>query len=620
VTYSRAALAAAAALATAAGTLVLATGAGAAPPPEDPGRGRANDSAVEQGQTYDRFIVQFDPTTRAASDDGAARAEIEQVGSSSGHKLSLTRRLSTAGALLEVDAALDADKARKLMAKFAERTGVDFVEPDVRMYATSTPNDTSYPQQWHYSNPLAGMNLPAAWDTADGTGVTVAVVDTGITSHSDLAANVLPGYDFITSATAARDGNGRDADAADLGDWYTAGECGQPAGSNSSWHGTHVSGTIAAVTNNAAGVSGVAYGAKIVPVRVLGKCGGTLADIADAITWASGGTVTGVPANANPAKVINMSLGGSGACGATYQNAINGAVSRGTTVVVAAGNSNADAAAYQPASCTSTVVVAAGDFEGNRASYSNYGAIVDLTAPGGETNVAGHGVLSTLNTGTTSPAAEGYAWYQGTSMATPHVAGLAALVLGERAMTPAQVESALKSGTRPLPGTCTGGCGAGLADAAKTIGALAPAPSATPSPSASVTPSASPAPSPTSASSTPPPALNVFTNGTDVAIPDRSSVDSLISVTGRTGNAPSTLKVDVTVRHTFRGDLQVDLVAPDGSLYRLKSASASDSADDVVGTYTVNASTEVANGTWRLRVADRYSGDTGYIDSWGLTF
>lgn len=194
-------------------------------------------------------------------------------------------------------------------------------------------------ERWAFGTTNAGLNIRPAWDKATGSGTVVAVIDTGITSHADLNANILAGYDFISDATTARDGNGRDSNAADEGDWYAANECGAgiPAAS-SSWHGTHVAGTVAAVTNNTTGVAGTAYGAKVVPVRVLGKCGGSLSDIADAIVWASGGTVSGIPANANPAEVINMSLGGGGSCSTTMQNAINGAVSRGTTVVVAAGN------------------------------------------------------------------------------------------------------------------------------------------------------------------------------------------------------------------------------------------------------------------------------------------
>ncbi|MEE7566353.1 S8 family serine peptidase, partial [Xanthomonas sp. Kuri4-3] len=181
--------------------------------------------------------------------------------------------------------------------------------------------------------------------------------------------------------------------------------------------GTHVAGTIAAVTNNAVGVAGTAYNAKIVPVRVLGRCGGYTSDIADAIVWASGGSVSGVPANANPAEVINMSLGGSGTCSTTYQNAINGAVSRGTTVVVAAGNSATNVSSSVPANCANVIAVAATTSAGAKASFSNYGTGIDVSAPG-------QGILSTLNSGTTTPGNASYASYNGTSMAAPHVAGV----------------------------------------------------------------------------------------------------------------------------------------------------------------------------------------------------
>lgn len=427
----------------------------------------ATASAAPAGD-YDQFIVTFA--------DNAASKEVRAAG------VSRLRETATGAVVVRADRGLDRAGAAKLMAQLRKQAGVVDVEPDLLMTAQSTPNDARYAEQWALFEPQAGMNLPTAWDTADGAGVTVAVLDTGITAHSDLAGNVVAGYDFVSDAAAARDGNGRDADPADQGDWYLAGECGSATPGNSSWHGTHVAGSIAAVTGNGAGVAGVAPGAKIQPVRVLAKCGGRTSDIADAITWASGGRVSRVPNNANPADVINLSLGGLAPCSRTYQRAIDGAVSRGTTVVVAAGNSNRDVADFTPANCAGVITVAASDREGNRSFYSNFGAGIDLTAPGGEvrdeTDPPGSrtkpqdGVLSTLNAGTTAPGAESYQTYMGTSMAAPHVAGIAALLLGEQALTPAQVEATLKATTRPLPGACAGGCGTGLVDAAAAVAAL----------------------------------------------------------------------------------------------------------------------------------------------------
>jgi serine protease len=238
---------------------------------------------------------------------------------------------------------------------------------------------------------------------------------------------------------------------------------------NSSWHGTHVAGTVAAVTNNGTGVAGVAFNAKVQPARVLGKCGGYTSDIADAIIWTSGGSVSGVPANATPSRVLNLSLGGSGSCDTTTQNAINNARSRNTVVVVAAGNSNANAANFSPASCSGIVTVAAVGRTGARASYSNYGSVVALAAPGGD---GGNSILSTLNSGTTSPGSDNYAGYQGTSMAAPHVAGVAALMIAKKpSATVDEVISKLKSTTRPFPATCNQ-CGTGLLDARAAVAAM----------------------------------------------------------------------------------------------------------------------------------------------------
>jgi serine protease len=435
------------------------------------GAAEASDGAatITGGIEYNQFIVTFDSS-----------ATSRQVSSKA---VSHLRDLSTGGVVVRAPRALGRVGAQRLMADLSRQPGVVSVEPDLTFRSMFTPNDTRYAEQWDLFETTAGINAPGAWDLADGSGVKVAVIDTGITPHSDLNANVLPGYDFISDAATARDGDGRDANPNDEGDWFNAGECGSTTPEASSWHGSHVAGTIAAVSNNTNGIAGIARNAKIVPVRVLGKCGGFTSDIADAITWASGGRVSRVPANPNPAKVINLSLGGSGACGRTFQRAIDGAVSRGTTVVIAAGNSNADVSGFSPANCNNVVAVASSDREGNRAFYSNFGAKVDVAAPGGEVRLETeppgtrshpeNGILSTLNAGTTTQAGETYTAYMGTSMAAPHVAGLVALMLSRRpALTPAQAEAALKANARPLPGSCTGGCGAGLIDAARTVGAI----------------------------------------------------------------------------------------------------------------------------------------------------
>ncbi len=435
--------------------------------------GEVNLSGLGAEPTAQRFIVKYkdgsSESTSPTSLRSALRSAATAVPARSGRALGLShlRRTALGSDVVSADRALDVAEAENVMRRLAADPNVEYVEVDQRMTATLTPNDPRLSEQWGFGTTTAGINVRPAWDKATGNGVVVAVIDTGITSHPDLNANILPGYDFISDSATARDGNGRDSNPADEGDWVaSANECytGSSA-SNSSWHGTHVAGTIAAVTNNAVGVAGTAYNSKIVPVRVLGKCGGYTSDIADAIVWASGGSVSGVPANANPAEVINMSLGGSGTCSTTYQNAINGAVSRGTTVVVAAGNSATNVSSSVPANCANVIAVAATTSAGAKASFSNYGTGIDVSAPG-------QGILSTLNSGTTTPGNASYASYNGTSMAAPHVAGVVALVqsVASTALTPAAVETLLKNTARALPGACSGGCGAGIvnADAAVT--------------------------------------------------------------------------------------------------------------------------------------------------------
>ena len=431
--------------------------------------------------TTDRIIVKYrDGSTtqmQAASTNSRAlqrQSALDSSGARFNVRMTHLRGTALGANVLRLDHHMtNADAAALARDIAAADPDVEYAEPDRILRPLFTPNDTYYASQWHYYESTAGLNLPAAWDLSTGTGIVVAVIDTGYRPHADLAANIVPGYDFITDTAVSNDGNGRDADASDPGDAIVAGECGSgypTQDQSSSWHGTHVAGTIAAVTNNGTGVAGVAFGAKVQPVRVLGKCGGYTSDIADAIIWASGGTVSGVPANATPARVLNLSLGGSGTCDTTTQNAINSARSRNAVVVVAAGNSNANAANYSPASCTGIVTVAAVNRSGGRAYYSNYGSVVEVAAPGGDmTSAAANGILSTLNAGTTTPGADVYAYYQGTSMATPHVAGVVALMLAKNAsLTPDQVITMLQSTARAFPATCSQ-CGAGIVDAAAAV-------------------------------------------------------------------------------------------------------------------------------------------------------
>ncbi|WP_074901722.1 S8 family peptidase [Microbulbifer thermotolerans] len=420
----------------------------------------------------DRIIVKYKNTSQLSMASSMSQTAMENASRLAGTELRHMRRLATGAQLMRLNKHKGGAELAEIISRLQQDPNVEYAEPDLLLQPMAIPNDTYYNQQWHYFESAAGLNLPSAWDTTQGEGVVVAVIDTGYRPHADLVDNILPGYDMISDSTVAQDGGGRDSDPSDPGDWAPANACysGSPA-TNSSWHGTHVAGTIAAVTNNGTGVAGVAYKAKVVPIRVLGRCGGYTSDIADAIIWGAGGSVSGVPSNPNPAQVLNLSLGGSGSCGTTTQNAINTARSLGATVVVAAGNSGANAGNYTPASCSGVITVASVDRSGGRAWYSNYGSVVDVAAPGGDTSVSSNGVLSTLNSGTQSPGSDNYAYYQGTSMAAPHVAGAAALLYSvDPTITPSEVESILTSTARSFPASCSQ-CGAGIVDAAAAVAA-----------------------------------------------------------------------------------------------------------------------------------------------------
>ncbi len=412
-------------------------------------------SGLLPSDTHQQFIVHLREGSALRENEAAMQAALGRAGSGmrmATGGMQVLRQMATGPMVVRAAQALDRAQAGAWMAAMASDPDVDHVQVDRILKPALNPDDPRLNEQWGFSSSAASLNVRPAWDKATGAGQVVAIIDTGRTRHPELDANTLPGYDFISSGSMAGDGNGRDDNPDDTGD----SQWGQP----SSWHGTHVAGTVAAATNNRLGVAGTAFDAKLVHVRVLGKGGGYTSDIADGMVWAAGGMVNGVPRNANPAKVLNLSLGGQGACDRASQAAVDGAIRNGATVVVAAGNSNADVSRFSPANCRGVVAVAATTSRGARAGFSNYGRAITLAAPG-------ENILSTLNSGRTTPGAPAYAAYNGTSMAAPHVAGVVALMQSavDGRLTPAQVTEILKQTARPLLVGCPQGCGAGMADA-----------------------------------------------------------------------------------------------------------------------------------------------------------
>jgi len=390
------------------------------------------------------------------------------------------------------------------------------VEPDVRLKRLATPNDPYYTDgiQWHLRTPAEGgaaaLNLPPAWERTRGSAAqVVAVVDSGaLYGHPDLAGKLLPGYDLISDLDTSNDGDGRDPDASDPGDWITSSEAGSgryplcPA-EDSSWHGSFIAGEIAAATHNGVGVAGVGWDTRVQPVRVSGKCGAWLSDVVEGIRWAAGLPVSGVPTNPTPARVINVSFGGSSSCNSAYQTAIDDAGAAGSLVVVAAGNENG--ALTRPADCAGVLAVGAARQDGLKTYYSSYGPNVGIMAPGGPGAAdTGPRLYSTSNAGLRGPGEHIYDSKDGTSFASPLAAGVAALMLSVNpALTPAQLISRIQSGARPFPSsaaypTCRVGmpassacnctretCGPGLLDAEGAL-RLALSPSAVIAPIGSV--------------------------------------------------------------------------------------------------------------------------------------
>ncbi|HVF64176.1 MAG TPA: S8 family peptidase [Casimicrobiaceae bacterium] len=372
--------------------------------------------------------------------------------------------------------AMRMDELEQLAKAFEHDAAVRYADPVRRVRAHRVPNDPRYAEQWS----LTHINAGAAWDVGTGSAsVTVAVIDTGMLSHPDLEGRLLPGYDFILDAERARDGDGRDPDPRDEGDWTERSDCDGYGGSTSSFHGLFVAGLIAANANNATGIAGVDWAAKILPVRALGKCGGTFDDVVAAINWSAGVPLAGVPTNANPAKVINLSLGGYGPCSAAAQEAVDDALAQGIVVVASAGNESDDVSFYSPASCSGVIAVSALSRGGERSSYSNYGRRVDIAAPGGDVGINGL-ILSTSADGKTTPGDFIYDSAMGTSFSAPLVSGTLSLMFARNPnLTVGQALSIVQGSSSEFKSNTTcafgGFCGFGSLDSAAAMASTIPA-------------------------------------------------------------------------------------------------------------------------------------------------
>ena len=420
--------------------------------------------------------------------------------------------------------------SRELAARLSALPEVEYAEVDERMRAFATvPNDPFYLSaaspaagQWYLRTPnatiVSAVNAEAAWAITTGkSSVVVAVLDTGVRKdHPDLAGKLLAGYDFVgglgtaDAIFTANDNNARDADPSDPGDGVTAADvgiagCTAADEGPSSWHGTQTSGIVGAATNNGIGMAGIGRDVMVLPVRVLGKCGGYSSDIQAAMRWSAGLTSEGGVTNPTPAKVINLSLGSATTtCSASYQSAVDDVIAAGVVVVAAAGNDGL--AVGTPANCNGVIGVAGVRQTGTKVGYSNLGPSIAISAPAGNcVNSSGaclYPLLTTGNNGAQGPGANIYTDGQnqltlGTSFSSPLVAGTVALMLSAApSLNPAQVLVALKSTARAFPSTgagvgvtaCTAPtataqdsecycttttCGAGLLDAGAAVAAVA---------------------------------------------------------------------------------------------------------------------------------------------------
>lgn len=459
--------------------------------------------------TTGRVIVKYRADVAAQGDSRAAAANAEDG-------RAVVRRLESrmAGMAQRRGLALRAHRALTDRTQVVLAKGIDSealarrlsADPDVesaivdlRVRALATvPGDPLYAAggtagpaagQWYLKTPnstiRSAIDATTAWDFTRGNArVVVAVVDTGVRfEHPDLGrvangGKLLDGYDFVSNSDGVDIDStlGRDADASDPGDWITYQEdntagnyyhCTTPdamgnyQGSDSAWHGTQVAGILGALTNNSVGMAGAGWNTVVLPVRALGKCGGFVSDVVAGMRWAAGLAVPGVATNPNPAKIINLSLGTTGACGA-YQDAVDAVTAAGAVVVAAAGNTNGHAVGA-PANCTGVIAVGGLRHTGTKVGFSDLGSEVSISAPGGNCVNSGgaclYPLLSTTNTGLQGPGSSTYTdglnrVTIGTSFSAPLVSATAALIRTVYpGASPTQVRALIRSSARPFPTT-----------------------------------------------------------------------------------------------------------------------------------------------------------------------
>lgn len=382
--------------------------------------------------------------------------------------LTFKRTASLGSQVLNFSQPISVADAQAIAERLMTMPDVEYAIPNLIFKPSLTPDDPRFVDgtQWALNSPTAGANLPTAWDFTTGSNtIPIAVIDTGYTNHSELpySSFATDGYDMITDSTEAGDGDGRDSDARDEGDYCAADS------TSSSWHGTAVMSIIGALTNNNTLMAGINWHAKLIPVRMLGRCGGTLDDLIDSIRWAAGLSVSGIPDNPNPAKVINMSLGAIGACDAMTQAAINDAHAAGAVLIAAAGNEALPASNSVPANCDHVMAIASHDLSGDISYFSNYGDTVALSAPGEAIYVATCNsptdyTTTTENCENSSAVTVG----SGTSLSAPMASGVASLLFDMNAkITNVYVEEILRNSTRSFvaDSSCIGVCGSGMLDA-----------------------------------------------------------------------------------------------------------------------------------------------------------